>query len=483
MWLGLGGQLAAVTNPHVLCARRYPGVVASQLDRVLQPPTRGCILLSFGSGNAPHESRGFLDVLRAAERRGVAVVNVSQVVRAAVVPDYETGMALKRVGVVPGGDMTVEAALVKLGCLLGRGFTGDELKEALVRPMVGELTRQHKTQFSENSAPFVTSVYRSMEEAGKVSGVTPSDDIRRIRDALAPTLMCSAAARGFVDALAEMINSGADVNTTDYDGRTALHLAAAEGQLDAVKLLLKEGALLHVEDRWGQTPLAEATRWAHNDVSEFLESHGASRAAGKAIRQLARAAYEEDLVSMRRLLHNGADPNSVLYDGRAPLHLVAANGNAAAVELLCTYGAFPNLLDGKNRSPLAMALRYKHSAAADMLRRFGALTNPQSMPTATPHLIKATARATPLERFRAAVRKVIVTNRLTPTAAAVRARRQRQGNTRADVEAAKAQLLAAAAATKAKAAAAEVAAKSVDEGGASNGGTCAEEGGAQESKS
>ena len=34
---------------------------------------------------------------------------------------YATGVALNEAGVVPGGDMTTEAALCKLGCLIGQG--------------------------------------------------------------------------------------------------------------------------------------------------------------------------------------------------------------------------------------------------------------------------------------------------------------------------------------------------------------------------
>ena len=45
--------------------------------------------------------------------------------------------------------------------------------------------------------------------------------------------------------------AGMDMNSADYDGRTALHLACAEGHLNVVKLLVEQ---FHVNtsplDRW-----------------------------------------------------------------------------------------------------------------------------------------------------------------------------------------------------------------------------------------
>jgi glutaminase len=47
-----------------------------------------------------------------------------------------------------------------------------------------------------------------------------------------------------------------NINTSDYDKRTGLHLATAEGHLDTVELLLSKNADL-TKDRWGNTPFSE----------------------------------------------------------------------------------------------------------------------------------------------------------------------------------------------------------------------------------
>ena len=47
---------------------------------------------------------------------------------------------------------------------------------------------------------------------------------------------------------------GTDVNSSDYDMRTAAHVAAAEGHLNVIQFLIWFGADLTARDRWGKTP-------------------------------------------------------------------------------------------------------------------------------------------------------------------------------------------------------------------------------------
>ena len=63
------------------------------------------------------------------------------------------------------------------------------------------------------------------------------------------------------------ILSHVDINASDYDKRSGLHLAAAEGHIETVKLLLEHNANL-TKDRWGNTPLSEV---ANKEGQEYEE--------------------------------------------------------------------------------------------------------------------------------------------------------------------------------------------------------------------
>ncbi|XP_076442524.1 L-asparaginase-like isoform X2 [Babylonia areolata] len=118
----------------------FPGIEKDTVKDFLLS-MKGVVLLTFGSGNAPSNRADLMTLIREATTSDVLIVNITQCSRGNVSAAYATGVALKDAGVIPGGDMTLEAALCKLSYLLGNDdLSSTERKEMLTRAICGEMT-------------------------------------------------------------------------------------------------------------------------------------------------------------------------------------------------------------------------------------------------------------------------------------------------------------------------------------------------------
>ena len=130
----------ALDEARVAGLRLFPGISIDIIKNFLQPPIRGLILQTYGMGNAP-ENLKLISALKAANDRGVVIVNCTQCLKGTVnMEDYATGAALAKAGVISGFDMTLEAALAKLSFLLNQKLSVTRIKKMMQTDLRGELT-------------------------------------------------------------------------------------------------------------------------------------------------------------------------------------------------------------------------------------------------------------------------------------------------------------------------------------------------------
>jgi len=128
-------------NNRIAILSLFPGISRHIVEAALTIPENELVIIrTYGSGNAM-TARWFLDALENAIKRGLIIVNVSQCRGGGVLQGrYITSYELAKMGVVPAGDMILEAAVAKSMHLLGIGMRGSEFKSAFMQNLKGEIT-------------------------------------------------------------------------------------------------------------------------------------------------------------------------------------------------------------------------------------------------------------------------------------------------------------------------------------------------------
>ena len=122
------------------------------------------------------------------------------------------------------------------------------------------------------------------------------------------------ALKGDTKTMKTLIANGANLDTTDQHGFTALMVASYSGDVEIVRLLLEAGALVDKKDSSGYTALM------------YFCSAG-------------------NLPCVRLLLEHGASVNEANHDCSTPLMFAAQQGHNEIVRLLLDKGADPTITD------------------------------------------------------------------------------------------------------------------------------------------
>ncbi len=151
-----------------------------------------------------------------------------------------------------------------------------------------------------------------------------------------PTLM-NGALEGELDAVKRALGLGADVNTQDPDGRTALMLASFNGHVEICTHLVTQGATVDHRDKMGRTALMFAATGTSPETLEYLISQGAGINlvdGGEGWTPLMFAGAEGHVPVLKVLLQHGAETDTVDADGDTARDFAAKNSHQDAVTLL-----------------------------------------------------------------------------------------------------------------------------------------------------
>lgn len=185
------------------------------------------------------------------------------------------------------------------------------------------------------------------------------------------TLLILAAKESDVLLVRDLVTAGANVNVTTGNGGTALMFAAIRGDVETQKALLDAGADVNAVGGFDWTALMVASVKGHIRAVRQLLAGGADPNLGDIYgwTPLMRAVYEgREQVVQALLEQSKVDLNAANDQGGTALHLAAVTGNEGLARALLLAGANPAVEDAKGRTPRSAAFAAGHEGVANLLQ-------------------------------------------------------------------------------------------------------------------
>ncbi|XP_011309045.1 protein phosphatase 1 regulatory subunit 12A isoform X7 [Fopius arisanus] len=223
----------------------------------------------------------------------------------------------------------------------------------------------------------------------------PKQIARKIKFS-ADCVFLAACAAGDKDEVVRLLQKGADINTGNVDGLTALHQACIDDDLDMVEFLVEQGADINRGDNEGWTPLHATASCGFISIAKYLIEQGCNLAAVNNDGELAvdiaesnemedllqqhinkagidcdqaRSEEERSMLSDARAWRSGAPGKDATHprSGATALHVAAAKGYIKVMNILLQARCDVNAQDYDGWTPLHGAAHWGQIEACKLL--------------------------------------------------------------------------------------------------------------------
>ena len=176
------------------------------------------------------------------------------------------------------------------------------------------------------------------------------------------TPMHSAAKRGYVEIVRELLKADHEYNIRSEQSLTPLHLAAKEGYVSVVKELLQRNADPNVADVNKSSPLHAASIAGNLAMVKALVGFGAdvSKSDDSQVSPLHHAAKSGHIDIVRHLLEAGAEFGAINASGQTPLHIAVSQRYFDVVAALLAKKANPDTRGKQGWTALHFAVSGKN---------------------------------------------------------------------------------------------------------------------------
>lgn len=138
-------SISTELDTSVFLLKLTPGTNPNVIDMLIDSGAKGIVIEAFGAGGLQFIRRDFTSKLTRAAEEGVPVVLCSQCLyERSDLTVYQVGQKALETGVIPGRDMTSEAAVTKLMWALGNLSGREEIRAFFEKNIAGEVEKNRR---------------------------------------------------------------------------------------------------------------------------------------------------------------------------------------------------------------------------------------------------------------------------------------------------------------------------------------------------